>query len=246
MRRIVTILFIALLLSHLACDTKTPVNNAQRVPAASVTGPGVVRGRILITNPPAPLPAIKNEPCCEGAPATVPDESLIVNPNGTLANAVVFIQGGPKTDGSALPKAQLDQVFCRYTPHVIGVVVGQQMNIKSSDPTVHNVHYKSSFNGDRNHWMKSAGESVDVTFSAAEFIRTGCDVHPWMSAYICVLENPLFNVTTETGTFEIKNIPAGEYKLVVWHERMGKIEKAITITDAKPLDIDLTYAPPTR
>lgn len=230
-------------LSLVGCDAKAPVNTA-RVPAESIAGPGVVRGQVIITNPPPPLPAIKNEPCCEGAPPTVPDESVIVNSNNTLRNAVVFIQGGPKTDGANLPKAQLDQVFCRYTPHVVGVVVGQTLNIKSSDPVVHNVHFKSAFAGDSNYWMKSAGESVDVTFKQAEFLRTGCDVHPWMSAFICVLDTPLFAITGDTGEFEIKNIPPGEYKLVAWHERFGKVEKALKIVDAAPIELDLTFAPP--
>ncbi len=231
-------------LSLIACDSKPPASTA-RVPAESITGSGVVRGKVIITDPPPTLAALKNEPCCEGAPATVPDESVIVNPNNTLANSVVFIQGGPKADGANLPKAQLDQVFCRYTPHVVGVVVGQTLNIKSSDPVVHNVHFKSAFAGDSNYWMKSAGESVDVIFKQSEFLRTGCDVHPWMSAYICVLDTPLFAITGTTGEFKIKNIPVGEYKLVAWHERFGKIEKPLKIVEGGgEIELDLTFAPP--
>ncbi len=229
----------------IGCDTRPPPSSA-RVPADSITGPGVVKGKVIITTPPPPLPPLKNEPCCEGAPATLPDESVVVNANGTLANAVVFVQGGPKADGSALPAAKLDQVYCRYVPHVVGVVVGQTLNIKSSDPTIHNVHYKSTFDGDSNYWMKSAGESVDVTFRMPEFLRTGCDVHPWMSAYICVLDSPLFHITGEAGEFQIANIPPGEYKLVVWHERFGKVERPLSIKDDTPVEIDLTFAPPSK
>jgi len=233
-------------LMAISCDSKSSTSSSAPVPAKSITGPGVVKGKVIITAPPPPLPALKNEPCCDGAPATVPDESVIVNSNGTLANALVYIQGGPKADGADLPTAQLDQVFCRYTPHVIGVVVGQKLNIKSSDATVHNVHYKSTFQGDVNHWMKEKGQSVDVTFKMPEVLKTVCDVHSWMSAYICVLDTPLFSITGDTGTFEISNIPAGEYKLVVWHERFGKMEKPLSIKDASPVEIDLTFAPPTK
>lgn len=229
----------------LSCGPSQPKSAGGRVPSKSVTGPGVVEGKVSITNAPPLLPPLKNEPCCEGAPATVPDESVVVNENGTLANVLVYVQGGPKADGSDMETALLDQKFCRYTPHVIGVAVGQKLNIKSSDPTTHNVHYKSTF-GDANYWMKSAGESVDVTFKMPEFIKTGCDVHPWMNAYICVLDNHLFQVTGPEGTFKIPNLPTGTYKLVAWHERFGKIEKPLEIKDGTPVSIDFTFAPPAK
>lgn len=222
----------------------TPGSQTPRVPAKSINGPGIVQGRVFIQNPPPLLPPLKNEPCCEGAPATVPDESMVLNDNGTLANVVVFIEGGPKADGSDLDKALLDQVYCRYVPHVIGVVVGQTLNIRSSDPIVHNVHFKSAFTGDSNYWMKSAGESVDVVFKMPEFLKTGCDVHPWMNAYICVLDTPLFSITGSEGRFNISGIPAGKYKLVAWHERFGKLEQPLEIKDDTPIWVDLTFTPP--
>lgn len=235
--------FAAVVMLTLSCGPSQPKAAGGRVPAKSISGPGVAQGKVMIKDPPAPLPPLKNEPCCEGAPATVPDESIVVNDNGTLANVVVFIQGGPKAEGSDLDAAKLDQVFCRYTPHVIGVVVGQTLNIKSSDPTVHNVHYKSTFGGDSNYWMKNAGESVDVKFKMPEFIRTGCDVHPWMNATICVLDNPLFAITGSDGTFKIPNLPTGSYKLVAWHERFGKMEQPLEIKDEAPVTVDFTFAP---
>jgi plastocyanin len=237
---------VAAVMMGMSCGPSQSKSSGARVPAKSITGPGVVEGKVHIKDPPAPLPPLKNDPCCEGAPATVPDESMVLNDNGTLANVVVYIQGGPKADGSDLETALLDQVYCRYTPHVVGVVVGQKLNIKSSDPIVHNVHYKSTFTGDSNYWMKSAGESIDVTFKMPEFIKTGCDVHPWMNAYICVLDTPLFAITGSDGSFRIPNIPTGTYKLVAWHERFGKLESPLEIKDGTPVTTDFTFAPPAR
>lgn len=232
------------ILASLACDRAPSASNAPRVPAESIKGPGVVRGKVIFgATPPAPK-TLKNEPCCEGAPATVPDETVVVNPDGTLANVVVFLQGGQRADGKSLPPAQLDQVFCRYTPHVIGVVVGQTLHIKSSDPVPHNVHYDSAFGKAINVTMMTAGEGVDVSFTASENIKTRCDVHPWMSAWICVMDTPLYAITRESGTFEIPNVPAGEYKLVAWHEQYGRRETSITVKDAAPVQYDFTFGPP--
>lgn len=232
------------LLACFACDRAPSPSNAPRVPAESIQGPGVVRGKVIFgATPPAPK-TLKNEPCCDGAPPTVPDESVVINADGTLANTVVYLQGGARADGKSLSPVVLDQVYCRYTPHVVGVVVGQTLHVKSSDPIPHNVHYDSAFGKAVNVTLMDAKDTMNVTFTAPENIKTRCDVHPWMSAWICVMDTPLFSITRDAGTFEITNVPPGEYKLVAWHELFGRRETTITVTDGTPVQHDFTFAPP--
>ncbi|MBC7783673.1 MAG: TonB-dependent receptor [Burkholderiales bacterium] len=229
-----------------ACDGSDDAPTGPRVDAASIQGPGVVRGKIIFNGTPPPMTPLANTPCCEGAPPTVPDESVVVNPNGTLANTVVYLSGGPLADGRSLPPARLDQKFCRYVPHVVGVVVGQTLQVSSSDATLHNVHYSSKYAGDQNKWTQPGSQSFDTSFTRSEFIQTRCDIHPWMSAYIVVTDTPLYAITTETGAYEIPNIPVGDYTLVAWHERYGKLERPITVKDGSPIAADFSYAPPSR
>lgn len=246
MRSLASLTFLIAAASIIGCDIAPPPDVTPRVPASSVAGPGVVRGAVKFNGTPPPEKVLRNEPCCTGAPPTLRDETVTLGQNGALANVVVSIEGGPRTTGVDLPPALLDQVFCQYQPHVIGIVVGQSITLRSSDPTTHNVNIRSKYGADRNFWMQRAGESSKTSFDHPEVVKSVCDVHPWMSAYIAVLDNPLFAVTTTAGTFEIKNIPPGEYKLVAWHELYGRIEKPLKIAadQHEPITVDFTYQPP--
>jgi plastocyanin len=239
------LLLLGLLLT--GCDEQArPDPSAPRVPAESVTGPGVVQGRVMFKGKPPALPALRNEPCCPGAPTTLLDESFIQNADGSLANCFVYVEGAPRTTGAALPPASLDQKNCQYIPHLVGIVVGQTLRVTSSDDTTHNVHYQPKYSADANLWMKKAGESADITFPAPEVIRTGCDVHPWMSAHIGVFDNPFFAITADGGTFNIPNLPVGKYTLTVWHERYGRLQQELVIRDSTPVKTDFVYQPPSR
>ncbi|HEX8342466.1 MAG TPA: hypothetical protein VF624_16305, partial [Tepidisphaeraceae bacterium] len=223
----VGLLAIALVVS---CDTAAPPPDATpRLPVSAVQGNGRISGRVLFNAAPPRVKMLRNVPCCPGAPGELKDESVVVNANGTLANTFVYLEGGPRAEGSSLPKKSLDQVFCRYVPHVVGVVVGQTLHVRSSDRATHNVHYKPRYSPAQNFWMNAPGEGSDTTFKAAEFVKTGCDVHPWMSAHIGVFDNAFFAITGEDGAFDITGVPAGTYALVAWHERYGRLETNITI-----------------
>ena len=174
------------------------------------------------------------------------EEKVVVNENGTLANVFVYLAGVPASDGSDREPAVLDQVDCRYVPHAIGVQVGQMLRIRSSDPTMHNVHYDSDSNGAANFGLTVAGAEKPVTLKGNhEFIRVRCDVHPWMSATIGVFESPFFTVTDDAeGTFEIARVPAGQYTLVAWHELYGKLERPVEVKDDESVDASFEYKPP--
>jgi plastocyanin len=164
-----------------------------------------------------------------------------------LANVFVYLAGVAASDGSDREPALLDQKDCRYVPHAVGVQVGQTLRVRSSDPgTLHNVHYNPDRNPPANFGLTSAGDERKVTFGQApEFIRVRCDVHPWMNAYIGVFDSPFFAVTGESsGMFEIGKVPAGDYKLVAWHERYGTIERAVKVKDNDSVDVTVEFKPP--
>jgi len=236
-------LLAAVLISLLAgCDPAPP--QTPRVPVSTLHGTGVIHGKVIFDGPKPPEKLVRNSPCCPGAPAMQRDETVTVNDNGTLANCFVYLEGGPRTDGSALPPPTLDQLFCQYVPHVVGVVVNQPLTIHSSDPTIHNVNIKPYIDPAMNFYMQKAGDHSTAVFHSPQFVKSVCDVHPWMNAWIGVFDNPYFAVTGSDGTFEIKNVPAGDYTLVAWHERFGKLSQPITIKDGSPVDINFTYKPP--
>ena len=195
---------------------------------------------------PPPRADIPNVPCHAGA-GPLKDETVVVNDDGTLANVFVYLASAPPSDGSSREATVLDQKDCRYVPHAVGVQVGQTLRVRSSDAgTMHNVHYNPAKNAAANFGLTVAGAEKDVTFDAgAEFIRVKCDVHPWMTAWIGVFDSPFFAVTGETGgSFEIARVPAGEYKLVAWHEMYGTMERTVNVKDNETIDVSFEYKAP--
>ena len=113
---------------------------------------------------------------------------------------------------------EFDQKKCVFSPHVLGLMTGEKVMLKSSDPLNHNVNVKlkqSTFN-------QTIGGGQSFPFDVALAERTPgavvCDIHPWMTAWWMVLDHPYFAVTDEKGNYEIKNAPAGPQKVVVWQE----------------------------
>jgi hypothetical protein len=225
----------------LGCDESAPLASAPTTLPQTVAGNGVIAGSVrFVGEAPKMRTFIANEPCCSGDPPIV-EETVVVNSNGTLANVMLWLENAPRTDGSAKVPAVLDQVRCRYVPHVQAMQVGQTLRVRSSDPTMHNVHYVPDHNRARNLSMTDAGVEVPVKFDFPEIIRMKCDVHPWMTAWVGVFDHPFFAVTSEQGAFEIRGVPTGSYKLIAWHEMYGQQERMITFTDDKPIEMDFSF-----
>jgi plastocyanin len=207
-------------------------------------GSGTLRGTVAFNGVAPAMKEIANVPCHEGAKPTK-EESVVVNANGTLRNAVIYLKNVTADPLPGTPAPVLDQVGCQYVPHVVAVQAGQPLTIRSSDPTIHNVHYSPQVNKANNLNFTAAGTEQRVTFAQPEFVRFKCDIHPWMNAYAGVFPHPFFAVTGDDGRFEISRLPAGTYTLVAWHERFGELEQSITIAEghAPPVDVTFTYAP---
>ena len=137
---------------------------------------------------------------------------IVINPNGTLRHAVVYMKDGPKNGGSGHPQAVLDQVNCQYVPHVVALKAGQPLLIKSSDPFLHNVHA-----ADATPAINLAFVGVQqrqVIFQNPGCFTVRCDVHPWMKAIVCVLDTSCFAVSDDQGHFKITDVLPGRYTVI--------------------------------
>jgi plastocyanin len=210
------------------------------VAATVLPGPGIVQGVVKFAGEIPPVKIIGGA-CFPGA-AVVEDESAVVNPDHTLKNVVVYIKAGPNIQTDPVHEAVLAQIDCRYVPHVRGLRTGQVMNVTSHDPIPHNVHVESTENPSDN-FAELQGGSHAVHFDHPGIVRFKCDVHPWMTAYVYVFDNPCFAVTGDDGKFEIGHLPPGSYTLVAWQEKYGTIEKPFVVVDGKPVMVDFEYRP---
>jgi hypothetical protein len=211
--------------------------------ACGVTNAAALRGKVRFEGT-APPPTITPGAKCHLTGADIHSETIVVSKDGSLQNAIVYIDGAtpPSVQPTPTP-VTLDQKNCRYIPHVVGIQVNQPLTIKTSDATLHNVHYNPDINPPDNFGMIEPGQQRVVSFKQPEIFKVSCDVHSWMTAWVAVFDHPYFNVTTDAGAFNIVNLPPGSYKLICWHERFGKLEKQIEISD-KDLSTDFTYKAP--
>jgi plastocyanin len=185
--------------------------------------------------------------CAAQHPNGAFEEDLVVH-DGLLANVVVYVKpasgqvllSGPRPTKPAV----LDQRGCQYRPHVLAVQVGQPLVVTNSDTFLHNVHALSIDNPVFNFGQPTKdtnGRKVDP-LNAPEVFKVKCDVHPWMSAYIHVIEHPFFAVTSEGGTYAIPaGLPDGEYTLVAWHEKLGEKEISVELKGGKAERADFTF-----
>jgi plastocyanin len=148
--------------------------------------------------------------------------------DGKLANVFVYIKEGTATDGTKFADytwntpataVALDQNGCHYKPHVLGIQTNQKLSITNSDPTQHNIHPTPKLNPEWNQTQQSGQPPIEKTFARSEIlIPVKCNQHPWMKAYIGVLKHPFFAVSAEDGTYSLKGVPPGTYKVVAWRE----------------------------
>jgi plastocyanin len=241
-----------LLLSGVAtagCDRGNGASSVAPPRATVPAGKGVIVGTVVLAGRAPEMREIPNSACHPGGPL-VREESVVADDSGRLANVVVYLRDGPPVDVPMAAPAVLDQVGCRYVPHVIALRTGQTLTIRSSDATLHNVHGQCTVNPAFNVGMTGPGQSRDFTFARPEVFKVGCDVHPWMSAHVAVFDHPLFAVTGAGGRFEVRSVPPGTYTLVAWHERLGTREQQVTVPPpasagaeaVKPVVADVAFA----
>lgn len=163
----------------------------------------------------------------------VPDQ-IVVNSNGTLKNVFVYVKEGLSGKSFEAPKDAVvfDQKGCQYHPKIFGIQVNQPLEIVNSDDTLHNVHALPANSRSFNLGMPIKGMKLKKTFTKSEvMVKIKCEVHPWMSAYVGVVDNPYYGVTGEDGVAAIKDLPPGDYVLEAWHEKYGAQTQKVTVTD---------------
>jgi plastocyanin len=168
-----------------------------------------------------------------------------VDPNtqGVL-NAVVMLEDAPpqpklKTDKPVI----VDQKDERFVPRVVAVQYGRVVRFDNSDNINHSVEASSLVEANQFNRIAGPGFPVEQVFEPQKPpVMIGCSLHPWMRAWVYVVQHPWFAVTDKNGRFTIANVPPGSYQLLVAHADSNLRERrAVEVKAGQTLKIDVNW-----
>jgi plastocyanin len=223
---------------------------ASSQPAAAPVDPataGTITGKVSLEGTPPGMDTIQmaaDPNCARLHSSPVTTEFVVVGEDGGLGNAFVYIKSGLEGRKFPVPTEPvvLNQQGCLYHPHVMGIQVGQPLEVVNSDETLHNIHAMPKNNKEFNIGQPVKGLKTDKKFTAVEvMVPFKCDVHKWMNSYAGVLDHPFYAVTGPDGNFSLDGVPPGDYVVEVWHERLGTKEMNVTVAEKATAEASFTF-----
>jgi plastocyanin len=209
--------------------------------AGSISGKVIFNGKAPAGRP---IDMSATPECAAAHKTPLVTEEVILNANQTLKNVFVRVKSGLPEGTWPVPNtpAVLDQNGCVYMPRVLGVMINQPVRFENSDPTNHNIHPLPRVNREWNESQPPKGEPKVKQFDKSEvMVPVKCNIHPWMRAYIGVVDHPFFAVTGDDGSFAIKGLPPGKYTVEAWHERYGTQDIEVALSPRENKSLDFTF-----
>ncbi len=200
-------------------------------------GIGTITGVVTMNDPPTPstIVASADQAVCG---ETAPNEGIVADSDGHVANAVVRVAGLAWPDD--VPPPTINNVDCRFEPHVQLARTRSQLAITSEDDTLHSTHaYDDRNRTDFNIAMPFAGMNVTRPLRRPGVMRIECDSHTWMRGWI-VVSNDVGAVSGPDGMFTIEDVPAGTHEVTIWHETLGAQPQSVTVTAGETTTVAFT------
>lgn len=182
--------------------------------------------------------------CVKANAGPVYAQQVEVNSNKTLRDVFVYVKQGLGDRNFPVPSdaVELDQKGCWYYPHVLGIMAGQKLDVKNSDDTNHNIHVLPAVNREWNMSMPPGAPDLIREFARPEvMVPVKCNVHPWMKAYIGVVNSPFYAVTGKEGTFTLSGLPPGDYNIEAWQEKYGTQDQKVSLGPKETKTLDFTF-----
>ncbi len=218
--------------------------------ASGPQGNAAVTGTVSFAGAPPANPPIdmSAEAACKAKHAGAITDPQVVVKDGKVANVFVYVKTGLPANATYSPPAEsavIDQEGCLYKPRVLGVMAGQNIDIKNSDPVLHNIKAVPKTNRGFNISQPTAGMVSKRKFDRPEqMVPLQCNVHSWMHASVGVMNHPYFATTSDDGKFEIKGLPPGTYEIEAWHEKLGPKTMTVTVGDGETKTADFNFTAP--
>ena len=236
--RILSCLFFAVAVI-LSLRTASPAQDAEE---ATLTGRVKIKGEIPKRRK---IKTAADPMCAAMHPGDLLTDDYVIDAAGNVQFAFIYVKEGLGDQKYTAPKtpAVVEQKGCRFEPHVLGVMVGQELMFRNQDPELmHIVHVIPKSNREFGFSQKKKGEERAKVFTAKETIRLFCDVHPWMVAWIHVLDHPFHAVSGADGKFKLSGLPPGKYTIEAWHDGYKAVTQEVEIKakETKTVNFELT------
>jgi len=179
----------------------------------------------------APIIPTKDTQVC-GVAEKLFEESVVINPENRGLEGIavwLYVKRGEKTpplhpdyekaNGDTI---KIENIHCRFAPHVLTLRTTQTLEIGNADPIGHNTQITMLANASINPIIPAQGK-ITQQFKLPERFPAPvkCSIHPWMTGYLLVQDHPFMAVSDKDGNFEIKHLPPGEWTFQLWHEKSG-------------------------
>lgn len=215
--------------------------------AISFAGPsgGSINGKVTYEGTPArqkPIDMSKEPSCAAQHPTPITTETVVTGPGNALDNVVVYVSAGaPDSTTPPSEAATITQKGCQYLPHVIPMVMNQELKVINADQTSHNIHPLAKINREWNKSQPPGTPPFTEKFDKPEFIPVKCNIHPWMHSSFAVLKNAHYSVSSGDGGFTLANLPPGKYTVTAWHEAYGDQSQDVTIAGSETKTINFVF-----
>jgi len=202
---------------------------------------GVIKGKIKITGNIPQDETVKVTKDKQHCGETLPREKYVIAKDGGIKNVVIFIEN--ITKGKPIPQEEvlIDNKHCAFHPHVQVGTKGQTLVIKNNDPMLHNTHIYLEKRTVYNFALPKTGMEIKKPIRQTGLMTVECDAHDWMKGYLYIVDHPYITVTDANGNFSIKDIPPGDYKLIIWHEALGQQSRDVKVTPNGTVDLIIEY-----
>jgi len=219
----------------------TGAGTAKTAAAGKAYGTGVIKGSAKFTGEAVEMKEPTKRKTAEFCKDKPVKANAVIVKDGKLADVLVAIADeqlkGPYTADKA---ALIEQKDCMFQPRIQAVLTEQKVQIRNDDPTLHNVRAGKGADTVFNAAQPKGAPVITKSFDEPGMYRFGCDVHPWMRAFVVATDNPFHAVTGADGTFKIEKVPDGKYKVYAWHSLYGRKEKTVEVKGGE-VTLDFEY-----
>ena len=206
---------------------------------------GSISGKVTYEGTPArqkPIDMSKEPSCAAQNTTPITTETVVTGPGNALENVIVYVSAGIPDDTTPPSQAvSITQKGCQYLPHVVPMVVNQELKVINADQTSHNIHPLAKVNREWNKSQPPGTPPFTEKFDKPEFIPVKCNIHPWMHSSFAVLKNSHYSVSSGDGGFTLANLPPGKYTVTAWHEAYGDQTQEVTISGSETKTITFVF-----